>query len=121
MRKGRVGINWPLKFNACGVFGPWMLFNPQFSALSANSSIGKGNYHAMQWTLRKRMSGGLLLDVNYTFSKSIDLGSTPEGAGSFTGFIINTFNPSQMRGVSSYDVTHSINASFVYDLPFGRG
>jgi hypothetical protein len=105
---------------ACGIFGPWMVFNPQFSALSANSSIGKGDYHAMQWTVRKRFSGGLLFDVNYTWSKSIDLGSTTEG-GTFTGFVINTFNPSQMRGVSSYDTTHSVNANFVYDLPFGRG
>ena len=96
------------------------MFNPQFSALSANSSIGKGNYHAMQWTIRKRFSGGLLFDLNYTWSKSIDLGSTTEG-GSFTGFIINTFDPSQMRGVSSYDTTHSVNANFVYQLPFGRG
>ena len=105
---------------ACGIYGPWMMFNPQFSALSANSSIGKGNYHAMQWTIRKRFSGGLLFDLNYTWSKSIDLGSTTEG-GSFAGFIINTFNPSQMRGVSSYDTTHSVNANFVYQLPFGRG
>jgi hypothetical protein len=58
--------------------------------------------------------------LNYTWSKSIDLGSTTEG-GSFAGFIINTFNPSQMRGVSSYDTTHSVNANFVYQLPFGRG
>jgi hypothetical protein len=105
---------------ACGVLGPFMMFNPQFSSLSANSSIGKGDYHAMQWTVRKRFSGGLLFDLNYTFSKSIDLGSTTEG-GTFTGFIINTFNPSQMRGVSSYDTTHAVNANFVYDLPFGRG
>ena len=105
---------------ACGIYGPWMMFNPQFSALSANSSIGKGNYHGMQWTIRKRFSGGLLFDLNYTWSKSIDLGSTTEG-GSFAGFIINTFNPSQMRGVSSYDTTHSVNANFVYQLPFGRG
>jgi hypothetical protein len=105
---------------ACGVQGPFMLFNPQFSALSANSSIGKGDYHAMQWTIRKRFSSGLLFDLNYTWSKSIDLGSTTEG-GTFTGFVINTFNPSQMRGVSSYDTTHSVNANFVYQLPFGRG
>ena len=64
---------------ACGIYGPWMMFNPQFSALSANSSIGKGNYHAMQWTIRKRFSGGLLFDLNYTWSKSIDLGSTDGG------------------------------------------
>ena len=61
---------------ACGIYGPWMMFNPQFSALSANSSIGKGNYHAMQWSMRKRFdSTGLLFDLNYTWSMSIDLGS----------------------------------------------
>ncbi len=106
---------------ACGVQGANMMFNPQFSALSAQSSIGKGDYHAFQLTVRKRFSGGLLFDVNYTWSKSIDLGSTTEGVGSFGGFVINTFNPSQMRGVSSYDVTHAVNANFVYELPFGRG
>jgi hypothetical protein len=104
---------------ACGIYGPWMMFNPQFSALSANSSIGKGDYHAMQWTIRKRFSGGLLFDLNYTWSKSIDLGSTTEGL-TYQGFVINTFNPSQMRGVSAYDTTHSVNANFVYQLPFGR-
>ena len=26
-----------------------------------------------------------------------------------------------MRGVSSYDTTHAVNANFVYELPFGRG
>ncbi|HYL78614.1 MAG TPA: carboxypeptidase regulatory-like domain-containing protein [Bryobacteraceae bacterium] len=105
---------------ACGVQGPFMMFNPQFSALSANSSIGKGNYHALQLVVRKRFSAGLLFDFNYTWSKSIDLASTAEGS-SFLGFVINTFNPSQMRGVSSYDTTHSVNANFVYQLPFGRG
>src|SRR5204863_8011189 len=94
---------------------------PQFSALSANSSIGKGDYHAMQWTIRKRFDDnvGLLFDLNYTWSKSIDLASTTEG-GTYSGFVINTFNPSQMRGVSAYDTTHAVNAYFIYQLPFGR-
>jgi len=105
---------------SCGVYGPFMIFNPQFSALSANSSIGKGDYHAMQWTVRKRFNNGLQFDINYTLSKSIDLASATEG-GSFSGFVINTWNPSQMRAVSSYDTLQSINANFVYQLPFGRG
>ena len=116
---------------ACGVQGPFMLFNPQFSALSAYSSIGLGDYHAMQWTVRKRFSNGLQFDLNYTWSKSIDLGSSgeagycsptcsPTGA-SFSGFIQNTWNPSQMRGVSTYDTTHAVNAYGVYQLPIGRG
>ena len=65
---------------ACGDQGPFMIFNPQFSALAAYSSIGIGDYHAMQWTVRKRL-GGLLFDLNYTWSKSIDLGSTGEAGG----------------------------------------
>jgi len=117
---------------ACGIYGPWMVFNPQFSALSAQSSIGKGDYHAMQWTVRKRYSYGLQFDLNYAWSKSIDLGSVGEagtGAGgtfnpstaSFTGFVQNTWNPSQMRAVSSYDTTQQVNAYGVYEIPVGRG
>ena len=116
---------------ACGDQGPFMIFNPQFSALSAYSSVGFGNYHAMQWTVRKRFTGGLLFDLNYTWSKSIDLGSTGETGicsgscdpttASFTGFIQNTWARDQMKAVSSYDTTHAVNAYMVYQLPFGRG
>jgi len=104
---------------ACGIYGPWMIFNPQFSALSANSSIGIGDYHAMQFTVRKSMSG-FVMDLNYTWSKSIDDASTTEG-GTFSGFVINTWNPSQMKAVSSYDTTQQINASVIYQIPVGRG
>ena len=62
----------------CGVLGPYSMFSPQFAALSAWSSLGSGAYHAMQWTVRKRFSDGLLFDFNYTFSKSIDIGSRAE-------------------------------------------
>jgi hypothetical protein len=106
---------------ACGIYGPWMLFNPQFSALSAWSSIGAGDYHAGQLTIRKRFSEGLMFDLNYTLSKSIDLASRSESAGRFNGFIQNTWAPGQMRAVSDYDTLHAVNAYVVWKLPFGRG
>jgi hypothetical protein len=114
---------------ACGAQGPWMMFNPQFSALAAWSSIGKGSYHGMQWTIRKSFSSGLQFDLNYTWSKSIDLGSAREndagtGNSNFAGnqdFVQNAWNPSQMRGVSAYDTAHQINGFVVYQLPLGRG
>jgi hypothetical protein len=106
---------------ACGIYGPWMVFNPQFSALSAWSSIGMGSYNGLQVTLRKRMSFGLQFDINFTWSKSVDLGSAQENAGSFSGFIQNTWNPSQQRAVSNYDTTQQINWLGIYELPFGRG
>ena len=105
----------------CSNLGPFAIFNPQFSALAAQSSIGIGDYHALQVTVRKRYSYGLQFDLNYTWSKSIDLGSSQEGAATFSGFIQNAWNPSQMRAVSTYDTTHQVNAFGIYDLPFGRG
>jgi hypothetical protein len=105
----------------CGRLGPNMMMNPQFSSLSAWSSIAGGNYHSMQWTLRKRFSAGLTLDFNYTFSKSQDLASVEENSGEFTGFLVNSWDPSQRRGVSDYDQRQVWNMWWVYELPFGRG
>jgi hypothetical protein len=113
--------NGSVSVPACGIYGPGMIFNQQFSSLSAYSSVGSGNYHALQVSVRKRFSQGLLFDFNYTWSKSIDLASTVEGGGSFSGVIQNTWNSSQQRGVSNYDATHQVNSYFVYQLPIGRG
>jgi Carboxypeptidase regulatory-like domain len=105
----------------CGNLGAYSMWSPQFSALAAQSSVGSGSYHAAQFTLRKRFSQGLLFDFNYTFSKSMDLGSTPEGASTFSDVILNTWNSRQMKAVSDYDTTNQANAYFVYDIPVGRG
>jgi hypothetical protein len=72
------------------------------------------------------MSSGLQFDLNYTFSKSIDIGSNAERINEFEGFgfasqVINSWSPNQLRAVSDFDTTHQINANFVYELPFGRG
>ncbi|MGH9674692.1 MAG: hypothetical protein ACRD44_16050, partial [Bryobacteraceae bacterium] len=106
---------------SCSRLGCNIMFSSQFSALSAWSSIAGGNYHSMQWTLRKRFSNGLTLDFNYTYGKSIDLASAEENSGSFSGFIQNAWSPGDMRGVSDYDQRHIYNAYWVYELPFGRG
>lgn len=106
----------------CSVLGKDAMWSPQFSALSAWSSIGKGSYNALQVTIRKQLTNGLTFDFNYTFSKSEDLGSRAESTGSFGGdFIVNSWNPSQIWGVSRYDTTHAVTAYMVYNLPFGRG
>ena len=112
----------------CSRLGCNAFFNPQFSALATTSSIGNGNYHAMQWTARKRFGAGLEFDFNYTYSKSIDLSSETEWsnwAGALTtgynGFLVNSFAPRQRRGVSDYDSTHIWNGWAVWQLPFGRG
>lgn len=103
----------------CGRLGAFSQFNPQFSALSAWSSIGTGSYHAMQVTARKRFTN-LTMDFNYTWSKSIDMASRAENGGTFSGFMQNPYQPRQFRAVSDYDQRHIYNAFVVYDLPFGK-
>jgi hypothetical protein len=98
----------------------------QFSSLYSLSSIGKSTYNAAQWTLRHPMSHGLQLDVNYTFSKSIDWGSDAERNTEFTGQvsnsdIINTWKPYLNKGVSDFDATNLITIDWVYQLPIGKG
>jgi len=101
------------------------MYSTQFAALSAMRSIGTGSYHAMQWTVRKRFSDNLQFDFNYTWSKSIDLGSYGDAAnadpnGRFRGLILNAWDPAQMKAVSDYDATHLFSAFVVAELPFGK-
>jgi hypothetical protein len=108
------------------VNGPNTFFQNQFASLYAWSSTGRSNYNAGQFMLRHRASHGLSWDFNYTYSKSIDMGSNAERISLFQNFgyasqIINAFNPGQNRAVSDFDMTHQINSNWVYELPFGRG
>ncbi len=106
----------------CSVLGPYSMWSSQYSALNAWSSLGSGAYHAMQWTVSKRLSSSLTMTLNYTLSKSIDIGGRAESVGAYAGdFMINSWNAQQLRGVSRYDALHQANAYFVYQLPFGRG
>jgi hypothetical protein len=104
-------------------FGPYAFFNDQYTGLAAWQSIEDASYNAGQLMVRKRFAQGLQFDFNYTYSKSMDLSSEVERTGAFTstGLIINSFDIEQSRGVSDYDVTHSVNANWLWELPFGNG
>jgi hypothetical protein len=87
------------------------------------------SYNALEVSLRHPMSHGLQTDINYTFSKSIDMGSDAERSGIFgtaTGVssgiseIINSWKPYLNRGVSDFDTRHILTVDYVYQLPFGN-
>jgi hypothetical protein len=103
--------------------GPFQIYNPQFTALYAWSSIGASSYNSGQFTLRSKPTHGLQFDFNYVLSKSMDIGSDAERVGTFGGLsaLINTWAPNQFRGPSDFDATHLINTNVVADLPFGKG
>ena len=106
---------------SCSIYGPGAIFNQQFSALSAWSSVGRGDYYSMQWTVRKRFSEGLTMQFNYTLGRSWDLASAAESGGSFSGVIQNAFVPQQQWAPSNYDARHIFNVFAIYQLPVGKG
>ena len=92
--------------------------NVQDQTAFVRTSIGRSNYHAFVLILRKRLARTLLVDLNYTFSKSLDQTSATENA---TNALQNAFFPDFDYGPSDFDRTHNFNAYFLYDLPIGRG
>jgi hypothetical protein len=110
-----------------GVTQPYQYFNDQWSSLYAWSSIGTSSYHAGQFMLRHPMTHGVQFEFNYTYSKSIDVGSDAERNGLFSADfggpqdnIIDSWHPKAERAVSTFDTTHQINTNYVIELPFGK-
>ncbi|WP_233581080.1 hypothetical protein [Acidipila sp. EB88] len=101
-------------------------FQSQFSTLNAVASIGMSYYNAAQVIVRHPMAHGLQYDFNYTFSKSIDMGSDAERGGALSSngsfsVIESTWRQSLNRADSDFDTRHLISYDTVYLLPFGRG
>jgi len=104
--------------------GPYTFVDPQFASLYAWRSLGTAAYNALQVTLRRQMSHGLQFDFNYTYSKSIDISSDANritDEGGLGGQVINPWRPNALRSVSDFDLTHQINANWIWELPFGSG
>jgi len=102
---------------------------PHYATVSVrNPHLGNYNYHALNLTLEKRFSQGLVALISYNASKGINDGinSPTTGSGSPEQTSINTwqngkFNRAAERSVDPTDVAQRFAASGLYELPFGRG
>jgi hypothetical protein len=106
---GRTGRYWPL----------------QYSTLFSTASIGGSSYNAGQFILRHPMSHNIQLDLSYTYSKSMDLGSdtesNPAQTSSTFGYILDAWNPWKNYAISDFNTTHLLTGDWVLRLPAGRG
>jgi hypothetical protein len=104
---------------------PGVGLNPQFGSSLFMTNKGYSNYNGLLVTLHKKMSQGLVYDVNYTWSHSLDNISAPAneafGSNGAGGIMCDAINIGVCYGNSDFDVTHSISADGVYELPIGRG
>ena len=92
--------------------------NPAYSYISLKEPWGHSNYNSLQAGLHRRFSQDLQTQISYTWSKSMDNGSTSsslEGAGQD---ISDPYNAARDRGPSGFNRTQSFVGSAVYALPF---
>jgi hypothetical protein len=93
---------------------------PQFGQISWRGNESNSAYEALQTSLRRNFKNGLLFSLNYTYSHEIDDGSMGSGDGdSLTPEIVTCRACDRASG--TFDVRHVVNASAVYELPFGAG
>jgi hypothetical protein len=103
---------------------------PQFTGgFNVFDSNDYSNYHGFQFIFRRRISSGLGFQAGYTFSKSKDNRSwDPSLSTVSTGSVqAASSTPFDLRdrslnyAWSDFDRRHVFQATYTYDLPFGRG
>ena len=92
--------------------------NDQSQVEFMRTYIGKTNYNGALLSVAKRLSRGLLINANYTYSKALDNGQYNQNNA---GFYQNSFYPGVEYGPSPFDRRHVFNLTWVYDLPAGKG
>jgi hypothetical protein len=87
----------------------WLAY-PQFSSVTVvGAPTGLATYNALQLDMQKRLTHGLTIVANYTFSKQLQNQTT------------SLVNPRQYRSVSYMDRSRIGNLAWVYELPVGKG
>jgi hypothetical protein len=83
------------------------------------NNSGFSFYHAMQVSIRKQFSHGLMFDFHYTWGKVISV-----GPGDFCSCnnarVQNENNWLADKGPANYDAPNRIVGDWVYELPFGH-
>ena len=85
-----------------------------FSTIIEAQNVGGSMYHSMQANLKRRLTKGLLFGVAYTWSKSLDYGSS-NGTS-----LPNAFSNKLFYGPSDFDTRHVLVINYVWDIPFAN-
>jgi hypothetical protein len=112
-------FNWDTDPTASAGGQSFRFFYPQTSSIYAQSSVSNSNYHALQLSVRHVVKYGLEYDVNYTFAKAMDQGSSPERG--FFNLLHNTFDQHGDYALADFDVRHNVTGNYNLGLPFGKG
>ncbi len=88
--------------------------NPLFGVIRTIATDEIANYEGLSVVFRQRMSHGLQMLANYTWSHTLDVSTDSNGGGA----PMNPYNWRADYGNSNWDIRHRMVTSFVYDVPF---
>jgi hypothetical protein len=97
---------------------------PRFTTVAMyRNNVGHSTYHSLQSRVEKRLSGGVIFNASYTFSKLIDDAGAVFDAAILTGppatfQVADSTNRRLEKDQSTGSIPHVLSASFVWNLPF---
>jgi hypothetical protein len=96
------------------------VLNP-FAEVDYKTSGGHDDYRALQMSLGRRVSTGLVLNAQYTLARSFGntAGSNEARTAANNARAISEYDYD--NGYNNFDVRHSFNLSGLYSLPYGKG
>jgi hypothetical protein len=97
--------------------------NPSFDIVRSTLQGFSSSYNAMTAGFSRRFSGDLQYQFAYTLGKSIDERSGTNGRFDYSNGqarALDPYNRRLDRGLSDFDVRHSLSVNATYHLPFGR-
>ena len=90
---------------------------PQYGLFDGYNNFGATSYNGLQAKLMRPFASGVTFTASYTWSKSMDIQSDPEGGDASP----NPYDPFTQWGPSEYNIPQMFVFSGVYQLPFGTG
>ena len=95
-------------------FQPW-------GPISHTSNIGRSSYNALQVRADKRMANGVAGSISYTWGKSMDTGAGIATGSDGDSGVQNPKDYDASWALSAFDVRHRFVASYLIEIPAGRG
>jgi hypothetical protein len=108
---------------APNVAGPYDSIVGVGGTVKVSATNAASNYNALQAVFRQRLTAGLELTANYTYSKSLTDSFGYYGVSNISGqyYQQNIYDMAAEWGPSGFDIRQALSVSGVYNLPFGRG
>jgi hypothetical protein len=107
--------------------GHMLTWMPQYSSTSDiwGSQSANASYNSVQVSLAQRLSHGLTLNLNYTYSKNLDDAGTMRSGWAIPGNLLlngKSWKANRIdRSISANSVPQNLAIYGVYNLPFGKG